>query len=560
MAQFNLGRVKGDKGDIGKSFRIRGTWATDTEYLNNDTTIDVINHSGCAYACKITHTSSGAGPNATEWGLLLSNKFDIVDTDTINDPSKLPSSAVTFALGQEIDELTNNLGDVSSQLAEAAKMSVASNRAVISDRRDSNARRPMITIIDDDCRAEVMTKWIPILANKEFKLGLACVTNFIGRPLYVTWDNIKNLNANPKVEILNHTANHPHLTELSEQAIDAELDESVKTLREHGINTNVLVYPYGSSDIKVFRALKKYFNVGVIDHGGLNIPPVNSYNIKRYPMMSSDVEMQPIEYFKQQIDDAVEKNGWLVYMTHSQWEPFDDVKINQIIDYANSKGMEWVHVEEGYRNIGNIIEIGYPDARNESLAISNYTVVDCDNNWISDTNILFSVLPGNAIGINTLMSDIPHRLSVATFYGTGHGFPVSSGQVISYIHFNAIYSYQMLMSTTTADVLIRKGKADGSWGEFTSLDNQYNTAKSLNKYTASTPISEFPNNAVTTFAVNTAGATGFPDNTGGIITTYKVGGNGWDRQEYRKYRSNELWSRYANTVGVWTAWEKISAV
>ena len=131
MAQFNLGRVKGDKGDIGKSFRIRGTWATDTEYLNNDTTIDVINHSGCAYACKITHTSSGAGPNATEWGLLLSNKFDIVDTDTINDPSKLPSSAVTFALGQEIDAINNNLAvqNIASAFVPNSNISVAAIEA-----------------------------------------------------------------------------------------------------------------------------------------------------------------------------------------------------------------------------------------------------------------------------------------------------------------------------------------------------------------------------------------------------------------------------------------------
>ena len=92
MAQFNLGRVKGDKGDIGKSFRLKGAWATGIEYINSDTTIDVVNHNGCAYACKMTHTSSSetAPPSETSWELLLSNEFDIVQTDT-KMTYKLPS-------------------------------------------------------------------------------------------------------------------------------------------------------------------------------------------------------------------------------------------------------------------------------------------------------------------------------------------------------------------------------------------------------------------------------------------------------------------------------------
>lgn len=112
MAQFNLGRVrgdKGDKGDRGKSFRLRGAWASGVEYINDDNAIDVVNYSGSAYACKTTHTSSGASPSTEQWELLLSNEFDIVHTDTISDTTKVPSSAVTYALGQEIDAINNNL-------------------------------------------------------------------------------------------------------------------------------------------------------------------------------------------------------------------------------------------------------------------------------------------------------------------------------------------------------------------------------------------------------------------------------------------------------------------
>ena len=131
MAQFNLGRVKGDKGDRGKSFRLRGAWATATEYINDDNTIDVINHSGCAYACKVTHTSSGASPSTEQWELLLSNEFDIVHTDTINDTTKVPSSTVTYALGQEIDTINNNFVQTTGSFAYNEGFSLASRNSII---------------------------------------------------------------------------------------------------------------------------------------------------------------------------------------------------------------------------------------------------------------------------------------------------------------------------------------------------------------------------------------------------------------------------------------------
>ena len=54
------------------------------------------------------------------------DKTSIANTDTVNDPTKIPSSAVTYGLGQEIDTLTNNLGDIDSQLADISKQTVSS--------------------------------------------------------------------------------------------------------------------------------------------------------------------------------------------------------------------------------------------------------------------------------------------------------------------------------------------------------------------------------------------------------------------------------------------------
>ena len=52
------------------------------------------------------------GINDLEEGKIA--KTDLVQTDQINNPEKVPSSAVTHALGQEIDTLNNNLAKMPS--------------------------------------------------------------------------------------------------------------------------------------------------------------------------------------------------------------------------------------------------------------------------------------------------------------------------------------------------------------------------------------------------------------------------------------------------------------
>jgi hypothetical protein len=81
-----------------------------------------------------------------------------------------------------------------------------------------------------------------------------------------------------------------------------------------------------------------------------------------------------------------------------------------------------------------------------------------------------------------------------------------------------------------------------------------------NAFTSSQLITAYLNGKVTTFVITGAGTTGFPDNAAGICTTYRLAGNGFDRQEYRKYMTNEVWSRYVDGTGAWTTWTKISAV
>ena len=67
---------------------------------------------------------------------LQSGKIDktaIVQTDTVNDTTKVPSSAVTYGLGQQIDTINNNLGGVRLWKKRAALVTNTSNNPVLTN-------------------------------------------------------------------------------------------------------------------------------------------------------------------------------------------------------------------------------------------------------------------------------------------------------------------------------------------------------------------------------------------------------------------------------------------
>ena len=112
---------------------------------------------------------------------------------------------------------------------------------------------------------------------------------------------------------------------------------------------------------------------------------------------------------------------------------------------------------------------------------------------------------------------------------------------------------------------MRYSLTDTTWSAFeeimTSASTPYKIA-GINAYTASSPITAYPTNSIVTFPVNFNGSTGFaPTQSAGVVTVYRIYGNGWDRREFRKNNSNEIYASYVDgSTGQWSAPVKISAV
>lgn len=189
------------------------------------------------------------------------------------------------------------------------------------------------------------------------------------------------------------------------------------------------------------------------------------------------------------------------------------------------------------------------------IAVSRYGVSKVTTVNAHDGNTPLSAFP-----IGLTHNGVNDAQAVATNLPNG-----KSGMLMTYRSYAdsiQAYAYQTYQEYNSQKLHIRTASTSGAWQawhEITTSREGAHVADVANKYTASTPIASFPK-GITTHAITSGNTTGLPDGSPGLLTTYKVQTNGFFRQEFRKYLSNEVWSRFADEAGAWTTWVKISAV
>ena len=105
----------------------------------------------------------------------------------------------------------------------------------------------------------------PILKKYNFSGTVFIITGFVGGDSYLNWAQIKEMSASGSIIFGAHTVHHYHLTSVSPQVLQSELEESKKTLQaELGIPINFVAYPYGSTNDFVIQAAKKAGFIGAV--------------------------------------------------------------------------------------------------------------------------------------------------------------------------------------------------------------------------------------------------------------------------------------------------------
>lgn len=146
--------------------------------------------------------------------------------------------------------------------------------------------KPVVITFDDGYR-DNYTYAYPILKKYHYKATIFLITGLIGRPFYLTKDEIRSMR--DLISFQSHTVNHPNLRRLQKKEIERQLSES-KTEVENitGEPVDALAYPLGEHNGTVDRIAKEYYKYTFTTRSGLYRPGSSHINIVRYSIEHDD--------------------------------------------------------------------------------------------------------------------------------------------------------------------------------------------------------------------------------------------------------------------------------
>ncbi|WNC17574.1 polysaccharide deacetylase family protein [Brevibacillus brevis] len=117
--------------------------------------------------------------------------------------------------------------------------------------------KPILLTFDDGYE-DNYTHLYPILKKYHVKATIFLATSFIGRPNFLTWDEIKQMQQSGIVDFESHTVHHPNLLKEKTDEVKAEFEQSRKVLEAHLHKpVRVLAYPFGNHKTYMYPMLKK---------------------------------------------------------------------------------------------------------------------------------------------------------------------------------------------------------------------------------------------------------------------------------------------------------------
>jgi len=142
-------------------------------------------------------------------------------------------------------------------------------------------KKPIILTFDDGYD-DNYTNLLPLLEQRGMKAVVFMVTNEVGRPGYLTWAQLRDMEQRG-IELGSHTANHQPLTTLEPQMREDEVKLSKLLMEWNGLKTIFsFSYPNGAYDEEMPDMLKgNEYLAAVTGEAGLNNMKTDPYLLHR---------------------------------------------------------------------------------------------------------------------------------------------------------------------------------------------------------------------------------------------------------------------------------------
>jgi len=222
---------------------------------------------------------------------------------------------------------------------------------LIEKNQSSKKEIPLVTFIYDDGYSTDYSVMKPVFDSQGEVACSAVISDWLDCPDFLTTAQLTIL-YNAGWEVLDHTCNHPNLTELTEEQIRAQFTDSISSLEGKGYIVKNLVYPYHGHNELVRRLAEEYFRsargtIGINPHT-LDIYALSSYSID---------DPMDLASYKSYVDIAEREKKWLIFFAHKT-DTSDARVTNDLIDYIQEKNIDIVTVDQALDLIGNMVDIG----------------------------------------------------------------------------------------------------------------------------------------------------------------------------------------------------------
>src|SRR5699024_9223381 len=178
------------------------------------------------------------------------------------------------------------------------------------------------------------------------------ITSRLDAPNMMTEVQRQELHESGLVEFLSHTHNHDdnhRPNEMTEEELYEDFLTTKSIMKSKGYNYHGVVLPFGDRNEKVRKVVKDCFDYVIGTGSG---GPSGSGRVE-YPGELDNQYLYRVsleygfEYVKEKVDELVDRGiGWIIFVGHvDQGGWYTENYMRQVIEYVNSKGIEWVKTQ-----------------------------------------------------------------------------------------------------------------------------------------------------------------------------------------------------------------------
>ena len=157
-------------------------------------------------------------------------------------------------------------------------------------------KKKILITIDDAFSSFYEVAW-PYLKKEKIPFILFVSTETVGRSGYMTWSQIKELDAENTVYIGNHSHTHSYLVSLRNEDFVNDIDTSSSIFKEKlGYNPIFFSYPFGEYSSLIKKYISKNFKFSFGQHSGVIDFNKDRHELPRFPINEKYGDLKRFEF------------------------------------------------------------------------------------------------------------------------------------------------------------------------------------------------------------------------------------------------------------------------